>query len=420
MRKKAAGQEKKRVSDGGIEYRWIETEEALEDTLNTTFSGIYDTGLVAVDLEADSMYHFQERVCLLQMAVVDAVAIIDPLGIPDLSPLKPLFADPRIRKIFHGADYDVRSLYRDFGIEMENLFDTQIAARFLGFMQTGLESILSDFFDITLDKKYRKKDWSKRPLPPEMRNYAARDVAFLIPLAKELERRLKETGRLDWVTEECEQLRLVRPPAAADRPRFLNVRGAGRLSPRSLAVLEELLSFREAAGKEKDRPVFKIIGTTSLLKLAVAAPTTTEQLETTGALSKKQQDMYGYDVLGAVHRGLSVPEAQLPVYPRRKKPPLPQKTPERFQAVKQRRDRLAAQLSLDPSVILTKTAMTTIAAANPKTQEEMADLPELKRWQIHTFGGEILDALNTVSDPSQKTGGRRKRKRKKRATHKSL
>ena len=119
------------------------------------------------------------------MAANGSNFVIDPLAIPDLSPLKPLFSDVNIQKIFHGADYDVRSLHRDFGIEINNLFDTELASRFLGVTGTGLDAVVKQHLDICLDKKYQKKDWSKRPLPAEMIEYAASDVMYLLPISTE-------------------------------------------------------------------------------------------------------------------------------------------------------------------------------------------------------------------------------------------
>ncbi|KPJ78777.1 MAG: hypothetical protein AMJ54_02315, partial [Deltaproteobacteria bacterium SG8_13] len=228
------------------------------------------TGRLAVDLEADSMYHFQERVCLLQMATDRHQAVIDPLSIEDLSALKPMFNNPRLQKVFHGADYDVRSLYRDFQIEIRNLFDTQLASRFVGLKETGLEAVLQARFGVNLDKKYQRKDWSQRPLPPEMIAYAANDVRYLIELAEMLEEELRAKARLAWVQEECEHLSRVGPVHNGKEPLFLNFKGAGRLSPRSLAVLEALLQLRVALARKKDRPLFKVFSNKSLLTLATA------------------------------------------------------------------------------------------------------------------------------------------------------
>jgi len=177
---------------------------------------------IGVDLEADSMFHYPEKVCLLQISTPALNIVIDPLSVEGLSPLAPIFADARIRKVFHGADYDVRSLYRDFGIEVHSLFDTQMAARFLGIRETGLASLLKKKFYVLSDKRYQKKDWSQRPLPAAMLQYAVQDICHLLPLASILERELMEKGLLFCVEEECELLSSVRPNLSKNRPFFLN------------------------------------------------------------------------------------------------------------------------------------------------------------------------------------------------------
>jgi len=129
------------------------------------------------------MYHYFEKVCLLQIATESVSYVLDPLALRDLSALKPVFSNPRIRKVFHGADYDIRSLSRDFGFEVENLFDTQMACKFLGLQETGLEALLRERFQVELNKKFQRADWSKRPLSRDMLEYAAMDGNYLIPLA---------------------------------------------------------------------------------------------------------------------------------------------------------------------------------------------------------------------------------------------
>ena len=223
-----------------IDYQIIDTAAGLENFVNA----IKNERNVAIELEADSMYHFKEQVCLVQMATENRIIIIDPIQIKDLSPLKPLFLNRNVRKIFHGADYDIRSLYRDFDIEINHLFDTETACRFLGFKETGLETVIGKYFNINLNKKYQKKDWSKRPLSKAMMAYAAIDVIYLIPLAEILTKKLARIGRISWVDEECELLSNVRPILSENEPLFLKFKGAGRLGPRNLAVLEALLKFR--------------------------------------------------------------------------------------------------------------------------------------------------------------------------------
>jgi len=197
-------------------YRSIENSDGLRNVVDMAFK----EREIAVDLEADSMHHFRERVCLIQMAFKDRIFIIDPLTIRDMSPLKALFYDAKIKKVLHGVDYDVRSLYRDFDIDIRHLFDTQIACRFLGMQETELDTVLKKRFNLTLNKKYRKKDWSTRPLPETMIAYAAGDVSYLLPLANQLEKELSDLKRLSWVREESALLSKVRPPNENNEPLF--------------------------------------------------------------------------------------------------------------------------------------------------------------------------------------------------------
>ena len=295
-------------------YQVIDTISGLENVSRI----LEREKAVGIDLEADSMYHFIEKVCLIQMATKKTSFVIDPLQIKDLSPLKFLFSRQDITKIFHGADYDVRSLYRDFKIEINNLFDTEVACRFLGIKETGLETVLKQFFKVNLNKKYQKKDWSKRPLPQEMIDYAARDVIYLVPLAQILIKELEKKGRLSWVLEECDYLSKVRSVSSDDEPLFLKFKGAGRLKSRSLGVLEALLQFRKQVAQKKDRPLFKIIGNAALMKIALARPVTLRRLKGIGALSAKQINMYGNGLIEAVDKALKAAENELPVYPSRR------------------------------------------------------------------------------------------------------
>ena len=356
-------------------------------------SKIENETTIGVDLEADSMYHFQEKVCLIQMATANVNVVIDPLVIKDLSALKPIFNSNEIQKIFHGADYDVRSLYRDFKININNLFDTELASRFLGVPETGLEAVLKKKFEVTLDKKYQRKDWSRRPLPREMVAYAAEDARYLLPLARDLAAELKDKGRLSWVDEECELLSNVRPNLNGTQPLYVNFKGAGKLDSRSLALLEALLQCRRDIARKKDRPLFRIISSRSLLGLAAAKPTDLKQLEKAGALSPKQISMYGRQVLAAINSAIKIPSKDLPVYPRRKAPRIPAAAAERVKSLKQWRDRRAKELSLDPALILTKSLINTLAVQRPLKLSDLPRIKEIKQWQIREFGQEILAVL---------------------------
>lgn len=348
---------------------------------------------LAVDLEADSMYHFQERVCLLQMATRNHQAVIDPLRAEDLSALKPVFRNERLQKVFHGADYDVRSLYRDFRIEIRNLFDTQLASRFVGLKETGLEAVLHARFGVSLDKKYQRKDWSQRPLPPEMIAYAAADVRYLIQLAEMLEDELREKGRLAWVREECEYLSRVRPVQNDSEPLFLSFKGAGRLSRRDLAVLEALLQLRVALARKKDRPLFKVFSNKSLLTLATTRPVTPAAIQKTGALSDRQVKMYAGELAAAIKKAKNLPNRALPFYPRKKAPAFHPAVPVRIRALKTWRDRKARSLELEAGLLLNKNLLTALAVRNPREVAELDEIADMKNWQRSEFGGDIIAIL---------------------------
>ncbi len=380
----------KNVSSNG--YRLVASRDALEQAAEE----LGRARRIAVDLEADSMFHFQEKVCLLQMASAHATYVVDPLELDDLDPLKPLMADDRIGKVFHGADYDIRSLYRDFGIRIQNLFDTELASRFLGIRESGLEAVLRSRFGVRLDKKYQRKDWSRRPLPAEMMDYAAGDVAHLLPLAREIQGELKAKRRLDWVHEECDILSGVRPPENNAAPLFLTFKGAGRLKPRQLAVLEALLQLRRRLAKERDRPLFKVFSNKSMLALATARPRTLKQIEQTESLSKRQVSMHGPALIQAVGQAMALPANKLPIYPRKRAPRLPGGVPERVTALKTWRDRKAVELDLDPGLVLNKTLIQAIAVSKPQRHKDLAAIEDIRRWRCQAFGPELVSLLKSL------------------------
>jgi len=140
------------------DYQIVDTALGLEKAV----SALEKEKVIAVDLEADPMYHFKEKVCLIQLATEKTSVVVDPLQVNNFSLLRPLFSTPDIQMIFHGADYDVRRFYRDFKFKIINLFDTELASRFLGIKGTGLKAVLKMFFEVNIEKKYQKKDLSYR------------------------------------------------------------------------------------------------------------------------------------------------------------------------------------------------------------------------------------------------------------------
>lgn len=346
-----------------------------------------------MDLESDSMYHFSEKVCLIQVAGKESSYLFDPLLPLDLSPLKDIFRNPAIKKVFHGADYDIRSLYRDFSIEVNPLFDTQIACRYLGMKETGLEAVLKEFFDVSLNKKYQKKDWSQRPLPEEMVEYAANDVRYLLPLEKILEKNLENLKRLDWVLEDCDLLSQVRPAQANHNPLFFSFKGAGAFPRKDLGLLEALLQLRKRMAMQKDKPPFKIFQNTVIERIVASKPQSLSQLKSLNLLSSGQIEMYGQPFLETIETALASSETNLPAYPRKKARPLKESEQKRILRLKEWKDIKAEELQIDPSLVLNKSLMTAIAVCHPKKVDDLEPIKEMRRWQIREFGPDILSIL---------------------------
>jgi len=344
---------------------------------------------IGVDLEADSMFHYPEKVCLIQISTPSQHILVDPLSLDDLSPLSPVFGDPTIRKVFHGADYDIRSLYRDFNIEVNSLFDTQIAARFLGIRETGLASLLKERLGVLVEKKYQKKDWSERPLPAAMRAYAVQDTCHLLSLNRILEKELRVKGRLFCVEEECELLSKVRFAPPNGNQLFLRFKGAGRLDPRGLAVLESILQLRDTMARHRDRPPFKILGNEPIMEIAKRRPVTERDLGRIKGLSARQVRVLGRSILKKIDESTKLPQNELPAFPRDTRERISDKMSKKVNALREWRDRKAKEVGIDPSVVCTNDQIHSLALAYPKNLKDLEDIDIIKAWQRRLFGSEI-------------------------------
>ncbi|MBI2354289.1 MAG: ribonuclease D [Deltaproteobacteria bacterium] len=344
---------------------------------------------VAVDLEMDSLHHYREKVCLIQVSTRSESWLIDPLAFKDLSPLAVPLADPHIRTVLHGADYDIRSLHRDFGIEVNSLFDTMLAARFLGITEFGLAALLKARFAVELNKKYQKADWSKRPLSPEMCAYATADTAYLLPLYDQIRNELTEKGRLSWLEEEC---RLVCRARVTEKegPLFLSCKGAGKLKGRALAILEELLRLRDRQARDLDRPAFKVISAETLLEVAEKRPRNLNELAAVKGMTPGQIHRYGEGILAAIATALALPEDELPRFPRKLREEPADGAKERLKRLKRWREHKSAGLGLEPGVVAPNWLLEAIADAELASIAALDGIAGMREWQKQLYGEEIV------------------------------
>lgn len=348
--------------------------------------------VIAVDLEADALHNYREKVCLLQVSTSQRTVLIDPLAVTDLSPLQPVLANPAIRKIFHAADFDLRCLKRDFNLEVRGLFDTMISAQLLGEERIGLADLLRKYFAVELDKRYQRADWSLRPLPAEMVRYAAEDTRHLYRLTSLFEQRLDDLGRRSWAEEEFALMEKVRF-AENDGPICLRLKGAGTLSRRQLGVAEALLQWREGEGERLNRPVYKVIGNKTLLELAERMPQATDELQGIEGLTPRLIERYAKALLTAVQAGLAIAEGQLPQFPRVLRRAKDPEREERFKQLKVWRQAQAAKHALDPGVLINNAALEALAEARPQTAAALDKMTELKNWQRQELGPSLLELL---------------------------
>lgn len=347
---------------------------------------------LAVDLEMDSLHHYQEKVCLIQISTRSESWLIDPLALKDLSLLAAPLGDPGIRIVMHGADYDIRSLHRDFGIEVTNLFDTMLASRFLGITEFGLAALLKARFGIELNKKYQKADWSKRPLSPEMSAYAAADTSDLLPLYDQLHAELAEKGRLQWLEEEC---RLVCQARVSEKegPLFLSCKGAGKLKGRSLAVLEELLQLRDRQARELDRPPFKVISAETLLEAAEKRPRTLSDIAGIKGMTPGQTHRFGDRILVAVATALALTEEELPRFPRMRREEPTDGSKERLKRLKSWREQHSSIQGLEPGVLAPNWLLESLADTHPASLVELDGIAGMREWQKALFGQDLLHEM---------------------------
>jgi ribonuclease D len=290
----------------------------------------------------------------------------------------------------------MRSLYRDFGIEVNSLFDTQIAARFLGIMETSLASLLKESLGVLVEKKYQKRDWSERPLPAAMHAYAVQDTCHLLHLSRILEKELRVKDRLFWVEEECALLSKVRPVPPDGNPLFLRFKGARRLDPKGLAVLESILQLRDDTARRRDLPPFKILGNAPIMEIAERKPVTERDLGGIKGLSARQVRVLGRSILKKTDESIVLPKNELPAFPRNTGHRIGAKVSKKVKALKKWREQRAKEMGIDPSLVCTNDQIHSLALAHPKRPKDLEDIDIIRAWQRRLFGSEICYILNGI------------------------
>jgi ribonuclease D len=354
---------------------------------------------LAIDTEGASFHRFIDRIYLIQLSTRDKHAIIDPLPIAKSGELGSLLEDPQVEVVFHDADYDLRLLHQDYGWHVKNIFDTRVSAQLLGITAFGLGALLERNFGLKLDKKHQRADWSMRPLTPGMLDYAAQDTLHLLGLRDQMKDELEKKGRWAWAQEEFQRLEGTRWEPEEPGQSFLRIKGARDLTRRELAILRELVAWRDSVALQLDRATFRVVANDVLLEIARTVPADVEALGAIKGMPRGMVERAGRDVLESVKRGQAVPDAQLPKFPRSARWDKDPDFDAKVSKLKTVRDEAAKRLELDPGVLCSRERMETIARALPRSTGELELIPGLRRWQIAEMGSQFVAALSEFKTP---------------------
>lgn len=345
---------------------------------------------IAVDTEGNSLYSYHSKICLIQVSTRKNHYIIDPIQIKEISCLKNILSNPHIEKILHGSAYDIQMLYLYPGIQIKNLFDTQIAASFLGEARTGLAILIKKYFGITLNKVHQKSNWAIRPLPDEMLEYAIADTAYLLPLADKLKEQLITAQRIDWVREECEYL--------AGRGKETNKKDSllfkkKHFSDLKLNTFESIMQFRENLARKMDLPPFRVIDKKAILNIVESENLNMKELK---KLTSRFPIIQNH--LDEMLEAIKNSDKHTLRIRKKSQQQIFKKCPEKkFKGNMDRlyiwRTRKAEQLKIEPHLILSQRQIPALAESKIRTLNDILNIRCLKTWQKQAFAEELFTIL---------------------------
>ena len=326
---------------------------------------------VALDTEADSLHAYPEKLCLVQISLPNYDTLVDPLAGLDLSALWETLSGREL--IMHGADYDLRLLRKTNGFVPKRIFDTMIAARLLGRAKFSLSDLVSGCLGVALEKGPQKANWARRPLTRQMETYAVNDTHYLKPVAEILGAELREKGRLSWHEETCarliEECSLLRVP---DAGLVWRIKGSFRLNPHALAVLRELWHWREKEALARNQPPYFVLSPERMVALAAAAA---QSPSVEPHLPRHLAEPHKQTLREVITRARSIPPSNHPELLRPAGIRITHEQKRNYHALERHRNRQAALLGIDPTLIGSRATLIALAI------DWNAHQHELMRWQ---------------------------------------
>jgi ribonuclease D len=378
----------------------VETPEALASLARR----VEGEPRIALDTEANSLHAFRERVCVVQLSVPGLDAIVDPLAVPDLSPLAALVDRDEVEVVFHGGDYDVSLLSRDHGFRFRRVFDTMIAATLLGDEKLGLAALVEAAHGVVLSKKHQKSDWARRPFTPPLLEYLRDDTRFLLDLHDRLARRLVDADLVEEAAIEFRRLAARRGAVPGGDPEaWRALRDADRLDDAGRATLHRLWAFRDERARAHDVPRFRVLLDATLVELAGARPRTLDALGrvpgTTSLLRAGDGDVVLQtiaDAESAAARGDAPPRTEKPRRSPEERARLDEERKREERLRRWRKDE-ALRRGVPNVVVLPNPALLAMAASPPSSPSDLLAMPDVGGKRVALYGDSILRVLR--NDP---------------------
>lgn len=336
-----------------IEYDYVDTPERLA----TAVAKMKQAPELGVDTECENnLHHYGVYLAIIQISTETENWIIDTLALDDLTPLKEVFEDPTITIIFHDVNFDLRVLNTEYDIRPKNIFDTRIAAQFLGKEKNGLGALLEEYFSIEKESKFQRVDWTRRPLSKEMVSYAVKDSKYLIPLKHKMEEELKALGRLEWVREECEHAENL--PYHIKTQEYHEVKGYQHLNDKEKSAFENIFKYREQSAEKLDKPPFQVIRPKQMLDLVHKSPSQLTSADLKGSHPYIRSKIHKIKEL--VYSGLQSPKHEEEKEVKR----LSKEKRNMRYYLDDLRKEIAEQLELAPAIILTNDQILELVLGN--------------------------------------------------------
>jgi ribonuclease D len=366
----------------------VEDSERLEEIC----SGLRRAGAVALDTEFHSERRFWPELFLVQVADAEGAWAIDPVACTDLSPLAGLVTDPGVIKVMHSSRNDIAILRRSLGVEFSGVFDTQLAAAFLGYgEQSSLYSLLQDVCGIKAKKAFCLSDWSRRPLAVEQVEYALDDVRHLLQLYEKLSSELRRKKRMEWYELEARSLADPAGYEVSLPEIYRRARSSGKIKKSGYPVLWALVRWRERKVMELDRPRGHLAADSLLARLAMMSPTSMDSLERLRGMPSGFVSKWGEEVLTAVREALDSQPADVPEIATQR---LDGGASARADILRIYVKQKAHHLRIAPSLLLPREAMDRLATMPRSEARSFLEGPDLAGWRRDAIGEELAALLS--------------------------